>query len=84
MLDDPLDLMEYCYLDGGSERQDTPALRSVDYLNQNQVRNWTHDPPQCIGQMHSREIFDDRPAAQEGCDMDDACEHDTSHLSESS
>jgi len=82
--DNPLDLMVYCYRDGGSELQDTPALRRVDYLNQNDVRNWAHDPAQHIGQMHSRELFDDRPADREGSDTDDACEDDTSHLSESS
>jgi len=36
-LDDPLDLMVYCYRDRGAERQDTPALRRVDYRNQNNV-----------------------------------------------
>jgi len=66
VLDDPLPLMVYCYRDRGSERQDTPALRRVDYLNQNDVRNWAHDPAQRIGQMHSRELFDDRPGDREG------------------
>jgi len=84
VLDDPLDLMVYCYRDRGSERQDTPALRRVEYLNQNDVRNWARDPAQRIGQMHSRELFDHRPADQEGSDTDDACENDASHLSESS
>ena len=37
VLDDPLDLMVYCYRDRGSEQQDTPVLRRVDYLNQNHV-----------------------------------------------
>jgi len=37
VLDDPLDLMVYCYRDRGSEWHDTPALRRVDYLNQNDV-----------------------------------------------
>ena len=83
-LDDPLDLMVYCYRDWGSERQDTPPLRRVDYLNQNDVRNWAHDPAQRIGQMHSRELFDDRPADREGSDTDDSREDDISHLSESS
>jgi len=55
VLNNPLDLMVYCYHDRGLERQDTPALRRVGYLNQNDVRNWAHDPPQRIGQMHSRE-----------------------------
>jgi len=62
MLDDPLDLMVYCYRDRGSERQDTPVLKRVDYLNQNDVGNWAHHRAQRIGQMHSRELFDDRPA----------------------
>jgi len=34
--------------------------------------------------MHSRELFDDRPADQEGSDTDNAREDDTSHLSEAS
>ena len=55
VLDDPLDLIVYCYGDRGSERQDTPAPRRVDYLNQNDIRNWGHDPAQRIGQIHSRE-----------------------------
>jgi len=83
VLDDPLDLMVYCYRDRGSERRDTPALRRVDYHHQNDVRNWAHDPAQCIGQMDSRELFDDRPGDREGCDTDDAREDDTPHLSES-
>jgi len=34
--------------------------------------------------MRSRELFDDRPADQEGSDTDDTREDDTSHLSKSS
>jgi len=34
--------------------------------------------------MHSRGLFDDRPAEREGSDTNDAREDDTSHLSESS
>ena len=81
VLDDPLDHMVYYYRDRGSEWEDTPALRRVDYLNQNDVRNWAHDPAQRIGQMHYRELVDHRPADWEGSDMDDAREDDTSHLS---
>jgi len=84
VLDDPLDVMMYCYRHRGSERQDTPALRRVDYLNQNDVQHWAHDPAQRIGQMHSRELFDESPADREGSDTDDAREDDTSHLSQSS
>ena len=84
VLDDPLDLIVYCYRDRGSEPQETQALRRVDYLNQNDVQNWAHDPAQGIGQMHSPELFDNRPADREGSDMDDAREDDTSHLSKSS
>jgi len=84
VLDDPLDLMVSCYCDWGSERQDTPALRRVDYLNLNGVQNWAYDPAQRIGQMHSRELFDNRPADWEGSDTDKAREDDTCHLSESS
>jgi len=83
VLDDPLDLMVYCYRDQGSEWQDIPALRILDYLNQNDVQNWAHDPAQCIGQMHSQDLFDDRPADRESSDMDDARQDDSSHLSES-
>jgi len=46
--------------------------------------NWAHDPAQRIGQMHSGELFDDRPADREGSDTDKAREDDTSHLSASS
>jgi len=49
--DDRLHLMVYCYCDWGSEGEDSPAQRRVDYLNQNDVRNWAHDPAQHIGQM---------------------------------
>jgi len=76
--------MVYCYRDRGSERQETPAQRRVDYLNQNHIRNWAHDLAQHIGQMHSGELFDDRPADREGSDMDDTGEDNTTHLSESS
>ena len=84
VLDDPLDLMVYCYLDRGSEWQDTPALRRVDYLNQNDVRNWAHDLAKPIGQMHGPELLHDRPADRDGRDTDHTREDDTSHLSESS
>jgi len=39
MLDGMLDLMVYCYRDRSSERQDTLAVRTVDNLNQNDVRS---------------------------------------------
>jgi len=84
VLDDSLDHKGYCYCDRGSEREDSPALRRVDYLNQDDVRNWADDSAQRIGQMRSRELFHDTPADREGNDTDDACEDDTSHLSESS
>jgi len=84
VLDDPLDLMMYCYRDRGSGRQDTPVLRGVAYLNENDVRNWALDPAQRIGQMHSRQLFDESPADRQGSDTDDTRENDTSHLSESS
>jgi len=84
VLDEQLDLMVYCYRDRGSVWQDTPALTRVDYLNQNDVQNWANDLAQRIGQMHCRELFDDRPADREGSDTDDTREDDSSHLSESS
>jgi len=84
MLDDPLDLMVYCYRDRGSGWQDTRAQRRVDYVNQNDVGNWAHDQAQPIGQMHSRQLFNDRPTEWESSDTDDPRKDDTSHLSESS
>jgi len=84
MLDDPLDLIVYCYSDRGSRRRDTPALRRVDYLNQNEVRNWACDPEQRIGQRHSRQKFDDSPADRACSDRDHEREDASSHLSESS
>ena len=59
-------------------------LKRVDYLIQNDVRNWACDPVQCIGLMHSQEILDDTPADRKGSDADDTHEHYTSHLSEPS
>jgi len=84
VLDNPLDPMVYCYRDQGSQWQDTPGLRRVDYLNPNDLRNRASDPAPCIGQMNSRELFDDRPADRKQPDTEDAGEHDTSHLSASS
>jgi len=52
VLDNALDLMLYCYRDRGSGRQDSPALRRVDYLNPKDVRNWPRDQAQRIGQMY--------------------------------
>jgi len=37
MLDDPLNLIVYCYCDQESEQQETPAVRRIDSLNQNDV-----------------------------------------------
>ena len=79
--DDRLDVMVYCYRDWGSERQDTPVLTRVNYLNQNDIRNWARDLPQRIGQMHSLELFNDRAADRDASDMDDVREDDTSQLS---
>jgi len=84
VLDDPLDLIVYSYHDRGSARQDTLALRRVDYLNQNDIQNWARDPAQRIGQMDSQEIFDNRPADREGSDANDARGDDTPHLSDPS
>ena len=83
-LDNQPDLMVYCYRERGSVQQDTTALRRVDYLNQNNVRNPARDPPQPIGQLHLQELFDNRPGDREGSDSDDTLEDDTSHLFESS
>ena len=57
VLDDPLDLMVYCYCDRCSERQDTPSLLRVNYLNLNHVQNWARNPAQLLRQMHFRELF---------------------------
>jgi len=80
---DPLDLMVYYYPDRGSERPDTPALRRVDYLMQNDVRQLAHDPAQGIIQIDCRELFDNRAADREGSDTDNGREDVTPYLSAS-
>ena len=84
VLDDPLELMVYCYRDRSDKQEDTPALRRHNYLNQKDVRNWARDPAQRTGQMHYRGILDDRPIDGDGRDVDEAHEDHASYLSESS
>ena len=86
VLDDPLDLLVYCYRDRNDQDAETPPLNRVNYLDQTALRNLAHHPAQRIGQMHSRAISDDRPPAVHGEDNDvnQAHEDDTSNFSETS
>ena len=44
VLEDPLDLLVYCYRVPGNNRPVTPPLRRHHYLAQNAVANWARDP----------------------------------------
>ena len=84
VLDDPLDLLVYCYRDRNDQHAETPPLNRVNYLDQTALRNWARDPAQRIGQMHFRAISDDRPIHGEDNDGNQAHEDDTSNFSETS
>ena len=43
LLDDPLDLIIYCYRDEGDTRPATPSLRAHQYLHEDAVADWA-DP----------------------------------------
>ena len=60
VLDNPLDLLVYCYRNWIDKNAETPPLNRVNYLDQTPFQNWARDPAQHIGQMHSRAISDDR------------------------
>ena len=48
-LDDPLDLLLYCYRERHNKRNDTAELRSLSYLGQDAIRHWACDPAARIG-----------------------------------
>ena len=81
-LDDPLDLLLYCYRDWLDKRQDTAELRSLPYLDQDAVRHWARDPAARIGQPHFRALEPDaRPAGGQVNDGEEAPRDDTSNIS---
>jgi len=85
VLDDPLELMLYCYRDRNDRQQDTPALTRVNYLAQNDVSKWARDPEARIGHMHIREARDlAYSESAQSSDTDGTNNKHTSHISETS
>ena len=84
VLDDPLDLLVYCYRGRNDKRAETPPLHRINYLDQTDLRNWALDPSQHIGQMHSRAISDNGPVGEGNNDADGAHEDNTTIFSETS
>jgi len=54
VLNDPLEMMVYCYHDQLARTQNTGPLTRVNYLAQDGVRHWAHYPGAQIGYMHIR------------------------------
>jgi len=52
VLDDPLDLMIYCYRDEGDTRPATPSLRAHQYLYEDVVADWADSEAGNMGNMH--------------------------------
>jgi len=52
VLDDPLDLMIYCYRDEGDTRLATPSLWAHQYLHVDAVADWADCPAGHMGKMH--------------------------------
>jgi len=52
VLDDPLDLMIYCYHDEGDTRPATPSLRVLQYLHEDAVADWADSAAGHMGNMH--------------------------------
>jgi len=52
VLDDPLDLIVYCYRDRNDNRPNTAEPRVLRYLGEDAVGNWSRDPAARIGQVH--------------------------------
>ena len=85
VLDDPLELMLYCYRDRNDRQQDTPALTRVNYLAQNDVSKWARDPEARIGHMHIREARDlAYSESAPSSDTDGTNNKHTSHISKTS
>jgi hypothetical protein len=84
VLDDPLDLLVYCYRDRHDKRAVTPPLHRINYLHKTAVRDWARDAAQGIGQIDPprRAISVDRPVGGEDNDADEAYEDDTSNFDE--
>jgi len=89
VLDDPLDLMVYCYRDRNDKRQNTAEPRVLPYLGEDAVRNWARDLAARIGQVHFLALQPDaRPdngQANNGQanEAEEAFEDDRSHFSDS-
>jgi hypothetical protein len=82
VLDDPLDLLVYCYRDRHDKRAVTPPLHRINYLHKTALRDWVRDSAERIGEMHPRAISDDRPVGGEDNDADEVHEEDTSNFAE--
>jgi len=54
VLDDPLDLMIYCYRDEGDTRPATPSLRALQYLHEDAVADWADSAAGHMRNMHYR------------------------------
>jgi len=54
VLDDPLDLMIYCYSDEGETRPATPSLKAHQYLHEDAVADWADSPAGHMGNIHYR------------------------------
>ena len=81
-LDDPLDLLLYCYCDRHDKRNDTAELRSLPYLGQDAICHWARDPAARISQPHFRALEPDvRPAGRQANDELEAPGDDTSNIS---
>ena len=82
-LDNPLDLLLYCYRDRKAKRQDTAELRSLPYIDQDALHHWARDPAARIGQPHFRALKPDaRPVGGQANDGE-APGDDTPNISSS-
>ena len=83
-LDDPLDLLLYCYRDRHDKRNDTAELRSLPYLGQDAIRHWARNPAAPIGQPHFRaRERNARPPGGQANDGEEVPGDDTSNISSS-
>jgi len=57
VLDDPLDLMIYCYRDEGDTRPATPSLRAHQFLHEDAVADWAASAAGHMGNMHYRALY---------------------------
>ena len=83
-LDDPLDLLLYCYRDRHDKRNDTAELRSLPYLGQDAIRHWARDPAARIGQSDFRALEPNaRPTGGQANDGEEQPGDDTPNISSS-